>query len=148
MNSCPCATLSRPCCLHGFIFDFSTPATFLAFKTYYCHILCINPCLLCCTRHCAWLSYSPTTPRYWQTLWRICIYLQPRIIMLWLRVILVRFSCLICSMFISHTGSLFVGPFHVWSVDKLHAEEPHFIWISVWVSEGKINPYGIKYSGG
>ena len=36
----------------------------------------------------------------------------------------------------------------VWSVDKLHAEAQHFIWISVWVSEGKINPYGINYSGG
>ena len=40
------------------------------------------------------------------------------------------------------------GKIDVWSVDKLHAEAQHFIWISVWVSEGKVNPYGINYSGG
>ena len=42
MNSCPCATLSRPRCLHGFESIFNTK--FLAFKTYYCHILCFHPC--------------------------------------------------------------------------------------------------------
>ena len=146
MNSCPCATLSRPCCLHRFIFDFNTPPTFLAFKTYYYHLLCIHPCLLCCTRHCVWLSYNPTTPRYWQTLWRICIYLQPRIIMLWLRVILVRFSCLICSMFISHTGSLFVGPLHSMSICPTAIWYVHVvqnwkgIFVSKWVPEPLRDP--------
>ena len=40
------------------------------------------------------------------------------------------------------------GKVDVWSVDKLHAKAQHFIWISVWVLEGKINPYGIDYSVG
>ena len=40
------------------------------------------------------------------------------------------------------------GKIDVCSVDKLHTKEQHFIWISVWVSEGKINPHDIKYSGG
>ena len=44
MNSCPCATLSRPRCLHSFELIFNTKPTFLAFKTYYCHILCFHPC--------------------------------------------------------------------------------------------------------
>ena len=111
MNSCPCATLSRPRCLHGFELIFNTK--FLAFKTYYCHILCFSSVLLCCTRHCVWMAYSPIAPGHWETL---CIYFQPRIILLWLKVILVPFSCLICSMFISHTGSLFMGPFHGMSI--------------------------------
>ena len=40
------------------------------------------------------------------------------------------------------------GKIDVWSVDKLHAKVQHFIGISILVSEGKINPYGINYSGG
>ena len=40
------------------------------------------------------------------------------------------------------------GKIDVWLVDKLHAKAQHFIWISVWVSDGKINPYGNNYSGG